>query len=237
MNKLKYLNVKMNCYKSKEILTGEQRTGPLRKFDKCKLVEIYGNKYAEQIIWSVTPHENGLTYAVGDYTGIDMKIGEQRRLAEKNEKCWGNQMIGKYEEGKLNGNWTTKLGERLVNEVLVKLNENPKRPEIRDGFQPDIETDKRIIEVKTKSWTVSGTANEKILGTWLKYQNIPELYNKPLSIVCIGHAEWELTYGKTKFFGDEVSNKTKEALRLAKIWGIEYVRFSDLVYSSINSVH
>jgi hypothetical protein len=36
------------------------------------------------------------------------------------------------------------------------------------------ETDKYIYEVKTSNWWVPGTAGEKVLGTFVKYQDIPE---------------------------------------------------------------
>ncbi len=86
-----------------------------------------------------------------------------------------------------------------------------------------------MYEVKTSNWWVSGTAGEKVYGTFIKYQNIPELYGKPLRIVCVANQEEELTTGKTKYFGENITKKTQQVLDLASSWGIEYVRFSDLV--------
>ena len=150
---------------------------------------------------------------------------QQRDEAEKEEKKWGNSMIGQTN----NGQWTTKLGEGLVHDVLQKRGENPRKPLEKGGFQPDWETDDFIYEVKTRNWHIGGTAGEKVLGTWIKYQNIPELYGKPLKIVCVAFQEYELTHGKTPYFGENVSEKTKTVLDLAKKWNIEYVKFSDLV--------
>lgn len=76
---------------------------------------------------------------------------------------------------------------------------------------------------------MSGTAGEKVLGTWIKYQNIRELYGKPLRIVCVANQEYELEYGKIKYFGENVTEKTKQALELAQSWDIWYIKFSDLV--------
>ena len=98
---------------------------------------------------------------------------------------------------------------------------------------PDWETDKYIYEVKTRNWTTSGTAGEKVLGVMYKYSEIPELYGKPLKIVCVAYQEHELTYGNTKIFGEVCSSK-KKFLDLAKSMDIEYIKFSDLV-SQINS--
>ena len=140
-------------------------------------------------------------------------------------KKWGNDMIQQVN----NGQWTTLLGERLVYDVLQLRGENPKKVVRKDGFEPDWETDDYMYEVKTSNWWVSGTAGEKVYGTFIKYQNIPELYGKPLRIVCVANQEEELTTGKTKYFGEDITKKTQQVLDLASSWGIEYVRFSDLV--------
>lgn len=161
----------------------------------------------------------------------EKNIGQQKKEAEKKEKEWGNSMIGQIN----NGQWTTLLGEGLVRDVLKALGKNPRRPERKSGFQPDWEGDDCIYEVKTSNWWVGGTAGEKVYGTFIKYQEIPELYNKPLKIICVANQEYELEYGKTKYFGENITKKTQQLLDLAKSWNIEYVRFSDLVKPLINS--
>ena len=45
----------------------------------------------------------------------------------------------------------------------------------------------------------------------------------------MGFKEEELTNGKTKYFGNDITDKTKKILELAKSWDIEYVAFSDLI--------
>jgi len=183
-----------------------------------------GYNLSECIRWAITKPQK-----------IEKKIGttiaKQKKEAEEEEKDWGNKMIGQ----KNNGQWTTKLGETLVYDVLKLKGENPKKIEKKDGFEPDWDTDNYIYEVKTSNWCVSGTAGEKVLGTWIKYQNIPELYGKPLRIVCVANQEYELEFGKTKYFGENVTQKTKQALELARSWEIEYIRFSDLASSFINT--
>jgi hypothetical protein len=153
------------------------------------------------------------------------KISEQRKEQEHAEKEWGNNMIGQSN----NGQWTTLLGEGLVRDILELRGENPRKPERKGGFEPDWETDDYMYEVKTSNWWVAGTAGEKVLGTWIKYQDIPSLYGKPLKIVCVANQEYELEYGKVKYFGDNVSEKTKKILELARTWEIEYMKFSDLI--------
>jgi len=155
----------------------------------------------------------------------NMSIRQQKILQQKEEKEWGNKMINKTDCKQ----WTTLLGENLVKDILIMNGENPRKPETKNNFRPDWETDDYIYEVKTSSWEVDGTAGEKVLGTWIKYQDIPILYKKPLRIVCVAYQEWELTHGKTKYFGEKVSEKTKQVLELCKSWNIEYIKFSDLV--------
>ena len=176
----------------------------------------------ECILWAITPFENGLTYQVKKTTELTVK--QQRDDASVKEKEWGNRIIGQ----KNNGNWTTLLGEGLVYEVLKILGENPRKPDKKSGYEPDWETNEYIYEVKTRNWTTSGTAGEKVPGVMYKYSDIPKLYGKPLRIVCVGYQEWELTNSTCKLFG-EVSENQRKILNLAKSMNIEYVKFSDLV--------
>ena len=154
-----------------------------------------------------------------------LSVAFQTKERERLEKEWGNQQIGQVG----NGQWTTRMGEQLVYDTLRLGGEVPRRPQKRGGFLPDWETDKFIYEVKTRNWTVGGTAGEKVLGTWIKYQDIPHLYDKPLRIVCVAYQEEELTTGKTKYFGPCITDRTRTLLSLARSWNIEYVRFSDLL--------
>jgi hypothetical protein len=172
----------------------------------------------ERILWAITRPQ-----AVVKAEGTT--ISKQKELLQKQEKEWGNKMIGQTN----NGQWTTLLGERLVFDVLQLRGENPRKVETKNGFKPDWETDNYIYEVKTSNWWVGGTAGEKVLGTWIKYQDVAELYGKPLRIVCVANQEYELQFGKTPYFGENVSRKTKQALELAKSWGAEYMRFSVLI--------
>jgi hypothetical protein len=178
--------------------------------------------FKERIHWALTPPDK-------IQKNKTESIKQQQKIATEKEKKWGNEMIGKIN----NCQWTTLLGENLVRDVLVLRGENPRRPERRNGYEPDWETDKAIYEVKTRNWNVNGTAGEKVLGTWIKYQDIPNIYGKPLRIVCVAYQEEELTNGKTKFFGPNVTKKTRQILDLVKSWDIDYIPFSELI-SNIN---
>ena len=171
--------------------------------------------YEQATAWALTPYKNGQTFK--------HVSKEEKLIAKKSEDEWGNMMI---HQGK-NGNWTTRLGEQLVKEHLIRLGENPIRPMKKGGYQPDWETDEYIYEVKTRTWCTTGTAGEKVLGSMYKYSDVPELYGKPLRIVCVAFQEYELTHGNTKIFG-EVGQTKQRMLQLGKELGIEYVKFSDI---------
>jgi hypothetical protein len=84
---------------------------------------------------------------------------------------------------------------------------------------------------------VDGTAGEKVLATFIKYQNISELYGKPLKIVCVANQEDELINGKTIYFGENITEKTQQLLNIANSWNIEYVKFSDLVLPVMSKIY
>ena len=185
------------------------------------------NQYQHIIEWATTPYKNGLTYKNIDMVSIDnLTTKELRRIAQQNEKKWGNKIINADK----NNNWTTRVGEGIVHDVLLKMGKHPKRVKKIDGccYNPDWETDDAIWEVKSRTWTTSGTAGEKVLGTMYKYSDLPRIYGKPLHIICVAYQEYELSNGTTRIFGELSENKQK-FINLAKSMNIEYMKFSDLV--------
>lgn len=153
----------------------------------------------------------------------------------KLEKEWGNSVIG----GSGGGQWTTKLCQDLVMEGLIKLGRKnvkratPTKATLREKrYQPDLECDDYVYEVKGSNWCVPGTAGEKILGVPLKYGEVPRLYKKPLQIVLVGYQEYEAKNGYA--FGDllDKNNQTEElseSLAFYKGHNIEYVAFTDIL--------
>lgn len=171
-------------------------------------------------------------------TAISLKNTEsEKKLKESKEaeKEWGNKVIQAI-KGK---QWTTVLCQELVMEALIKLGRKnvrktkPVKSSIRDKkYDPDLECDDYVYEVKGRSWCTPGTAGEKILGVPLKYGELPRLYKKPLQIVLVGYQEYE---ARQKFaFGDllDKNNQTKElqdSLAFYKEHEIEYVAFTDIL--------
>ena len=168
--------------------------------------------YSQKIDWAIRGIIDGVLYS------------KKCKVVNGIEKIWGNKMIGQTN----NNQWTTTLGETLVQDTLVRCGAKVYKPRNINGYLPDLETDKYIYEVKTRNWTTSGTAGEKVLGVPYKYSDIPRLYNKPLRIVCVAFQEYELTEGNIKIFG-ECSQEKRLLLDFWKGMNIEFVKFSDIV--------
>ncbi len=172
---------------------------------------------------------------VTDYTLANGTKKELLAVANKIEREWGNKIIGT----KNGGQWTTVFCQNLVKEALEKLGRKnvrsttKKKSSLKDKeYDPDLECDDFVYEVKARSWTMSGTAGEKILGVPLKYGEVPNLYHKPLKIVLIGYQEYEARHAWQ--FGDllDSNNQTqelKDALVYHKQHKIEYVGFTDIL--------
>lgn len=113
-------------------------------------------------------------------------------LTYESEKAWGMRMIGKS-----TNQWTTKLGEEILHEILILLGmvpskiKNRKRGSNNQGLDPDRETQEALWENKARTYTTTGTAGEKVLGSPLKYCECFDLYGKPLYIVCMAFQEVE----------------------------------------------
>jgi hypothetical protein len=154
--------------------------------------------------------------------------------AKREEDAWGNKITNG-----VGGQWTTRLCQDLVMEALIRLGRNnvkkavPQKSSVRNkSYQPDLECDEFVYEVKGRNWTTTGTAGEKILGVPLKYGEVPRVYKKPLRIVLVGYQEYE---AKNVFaFGDllneeEQTKELKASLEFYKTNYIEYVGFTEML--------
>jgi|SRR3989344_2050534 len=166
-----------------------------------------------------------------------MNTGNERKLEKYKqiEKRWGNNVMH-TRDGK---QWTTKLCQDVVAEALVRLGRKNVRKigqiksSVRDKYyDPDLECDKYIYEVKGRSWTTPGTAGEKILGVPLKYGELPRLSRKPLQIVLVGYQEYEARqcFGFGDLFdSNKQTPELKQALKYHRARGISYVGFTDIL--------
>lgn len=160
---------------------------------------------------------------------------EKLKASKKAEDKWGDKIVG----GNGGGQWTTNLCQDIVKEALICLGrKNVKKAKsiqssVRSkAYQPDLECDDYVYEVKGRNWSTTGTAGEKILGVPLKYGELPSLYKKPLQIILVGYQEYEARKGFA--FGDLLNknDQTKElqdSLAFYKDHDIEYVAFTDIL--------
>jgi hypothetical protein len=151
----------------------------------------------------------------------------KNKTAEKNElykreNAWAWKLFcegrpsHKYKQ---NGKWSGQLGELILQELFP----NGWKPKQKGKYQLDWEDQNFVYELKTQFHLSGGTAQEKIPAVPIKYIDVPELFGKPLRVICFAGAE---TYTKV-FLRD--SPKMRIQLALWKEWGIEYVWGSDLV--------
>lgn len=164
---------------------------------------------------------------------ISWLFGDTSFLAKnnkENEDVWGREVLKlKRPDLKLDKQWTNKFGEHICEELYTLLGYEPTKPVIKEHYQPDLEIDDAIIEVKTGTYYTSGTAHEKILGCAFKYSEVPDLYNKPLKIICIGGAEKlsKERYGILQ--GPVCSSKKRLYIDFFKENKIEYIAITSIL--------
>lgn len=125
-----------------------------------------------------------LMWVLGDLSFLPAQTKEA-------EDAWGRSLLKQVRPDLSSSQWTNLIGEYICKELFTRLGHVVTRPVKMCHLAPDLETGDSIIEVKTQTFFTSGTAGEKILGVPFKYADIPTLYGKPLTIVCIAGAERE----------------------------------------------
>ena len=146
------------------------------------------------------------------------------------EDEWGQNMLEKRRPDlKKHGQWTTKLGEHLTEELLILMGKTPTNPRKINGYAPDTEVEDAIWEAKAQTFNTTGTAGEKILGVPFKYADVPELYGKPLKILCIGCAEKVCREHYGNLDGDKSTEKKRRFIEFYKQNGIEWVGATELI--------
>lgn len=203
-----------------------------------RLVELVSLNTDKRIV--LLRHREVLQWIVGDLTflpAIETKNKTRDTLNYKKlEDTWGQTIFKqKRPDLKLHKQWTNRFGEYVCEEILILMGKNIFKPSVKDHFQPDIEDDTTVWEVKTGTYYTTGTAGEKILGCPFKYAEIPDLYTKPLRILCVGGAEKisRECYGNLE--GAKCNAKKKVFLNFFKEHKIEYIGATDLFKEFMDS--
>ena len=148
------------------------------------------------------------------------------------EDGWGREILKKRRmDLDLDKQWTGKFGEHICEELYLLLGKSTSSPHAKHGYKPDLETDDAVLEVKTQTFYTTGTAGEKILGCPFKYSEVPDLWGKPLKIICLGGAEdiCRRQYGNLP--GEKCSPQKKKFLDFFRENRIEYIGASDILRS------
>jgi hypothetical protein len=146
------------------------------------------------------------------------------------EDSWGQAVLRtRRPDLRLDKQWTNKFGEHICEELYILAGKTVTKPAAKNHFQPDGEVDNAILEAKAQTFFTSGTAGEKILGCPFKYAEIPELYGKPLKIICMGGAEKVCRESYGNLPGPRCSAQKKKFLEFFRENKIEYVAASELL--------
>lgn len=159
------------------------------------------------------------------------KTADREKLKVLEDK-WGQEILKKKRPDlRLDQQWTNKFGEHLLEELYLLQGKEVTKPKNKEHYQPDSEIDTAILEAKAGTYFTSGTAGEKILGCPFKYAEVPDLYGKPLKIVCMGGAEKVCREQYGNLPGEKCSLQKKRFLDFFQAQGIEYVAATDILRS------
>ena len=151
------------------------------------------------------------------------------------EDKWGQDMLKtRRPDLKLDKQWTNKFGEHLCEEIYVLTGKEVSKPVKKEHYQPDSEVDDAIVEAKAGTFHTGGTAGEKILGCPFKYAEIPDLYSKPLKILCMGGAEKVCREQYGNLAGAKCSTQKKRFLNFFKENRIEYIGATDILKALVS---
>ncbi len=156
---------------------------------------------------------------------------QDKKIYKQMEDKWGQDVFREFRPDlKLDKQWTNRFGEYICCEIFMLLGYNINKPEKKEHFQPDCEIEDSIIEAKTQTYFTSGTVGEKIMGCVFKYADIPELYNKPLKIICIGGAERVCRQQYGNLAGNKCTARKQKMLQFYKEdMNIEFIAATDLL--------
>lgn len=159
-------------------------------------------------------------------------------FTKESENEWGCKIIGKK-----SNQWTTLLGEYVMEDILRLLGKNPRKIQIPQKatngkrLDPDRETDDALYECKARNYTTTGTAGEKILGSPIKYAEVYRLFKKPLIIVCMAYQQKEAEKDFMLFASP--TEQSPELQSQLKFWEehfhIRYMRATDLLEQWLKS--
>lgn len=190
-----------------------------------------------------------MNWALHEPQGFKMNMPKkERELRAKQEAIWGNQMlriINNTPHARHKVNWSTKVSEWLVQQILIASGYHPQRTTYKSHdkkhtYKPDWTTQHHIYEVKARTWFTSGTAGEKVLGAPTKYRDVPHSSNKPLHIICMAFQEYELTHGPTPIFHPDIHTLSPTLHTIIHFYqstlNIHFTTFTEFVHTHLPQI-
>lgn len=151
------------------------------------------------------------------------------------EDKWGQDTLKtRRPDLKLDKQWTNKFGEHLCEEIYTLIGKEVSKPVKKEHYQPDSEVNDAILEAKAGTFHTAGTAGEKILGCPFKYAEIPDLYSKPLKILCMGGAEKVCREQYGNLAGAKCTRQKKRFIDFFKENRIEYIGATDILKAFVS---
>lgn len=193
---------------------------------ESKIIDFINNNQDDRIILLKSPEV--VKWLFNDLSFLQEE--KNNKVTKILEDTWGQNITKKRRPDlKLDKQWTNKFGEHIAEELFILCQKNISKPKKKKNYQPDLESDDCIIEVKTQTYLTKGTASEKILGCPFKYAEIPKLYSKKLLIVCIGGAEKICRESYGNLPGRKCTEEKQHFIDFFKNNGIEYVGATDIL--------
>ena len=174
---------------------------------------------------------NDLEYLEGKLSDDIKTKGKRIDALKVLEDKWGQETLRVLRPDlKLDKQWTNRFGEYICQDLYTLQGYTVTKPECKNHYQPDWETHVDMIEAKAQTHFTTGTAGEKILGTPFKYAEVPRLYGKPLTIVCMGGAEAICRNSYGNLVGDKISEEKRAMLYFYKNdMKIQYIGATDIL--------
>lgn len=154
----------------------------------------------------------------------------KRKERFERESRWGRELVGRGVSER--SHWTGPFGESVGYDLITHWHGSAWKPRTVDRWKLDWETDHVLLEIKTGSYFVKGSIDDKVLGIPFKYLDVPQLYGKPLWILCVGRTE----HASRNLYGNLQGPRQTEAHReLLMFWeerGIRFVGATELIVYS-----
>jgi len=203
-----------------------------REIACAKFIEFISKIHDDKIL--LLRHKSVVQWLFGDLSFLPTIEKKNKTMHDAkckiNEDLWGQAILKiRRPDLKLDKQWTNKFGEHICEEIYTLLGKVVTKPLKKGHYQPDSEVDDAIIEAKTGTFYTGGTAGEKILGCPFKYAEIPDLYGKPLKILCMGGAEKVCRESYGNLPGPKCSVQKQRFLSFFHNNRIEYVGASDIL--------